>query len=410
MNDQINQLSVEDIKSALDAFGGSIKHTPTTYAITLSKITGAEIYIKNENAQFTSSFKERGALNKLMNLTDEQKKRGVIAASAGNHAQGVAFHGSRLGIPTTIAMPLGTPFVKVSNTEELGAKVVQVGERFDETAEEAMKMAEEQNLTVVHPFDDYHVMAGQGTIGLELLEDVSDVDVVLVPVGGGGLIAGIATAIKSINSKIKVIGVQSERFPSLYRAMNDEEYVPQGSTLAEGIAVKNIGEKTLEVCKKYVDDVLLVSEEEIEKALGLLLTIEKTVCEGAGACPLAAVICYPEVFKGKKVALIVSGGNIDTRLLASILMRSLVRDGRITRLKIELPDIPGALSIISSIIGNKGGNIIDVSHHRLFTELPAKETYSNITLETRDSQHFEDILEELRSEGFVVTVNPNIDM
>jgi threonine dehydratase len=315
-----------------------------------------------------------------------------------------------LDIPTTIAMPLGTPFIKISNTEELGAKVVQVGERFDETAEEALRMAKEQNLTVVHPFNDYHVMAGQGTIGLELLEDVSDIDVVLVPVGGGGLIAGIATAIKSMNSKIKVIGVQSERFPSLYRAMNDEEYVPQGSTLAEGIAVKNIGEKTLEVCKKYVDDVLLVSEEEIEKALGLLLTIEKTVCEGAGACPLAAVIRYPEVFKGKKVALIVSGGNIDTRLLASILMRSLVRDGRITRLKIELPDIPGALSIISSIIGNKGGNIIDVSHHRLFTELPAKETYSNITLETRDSQHFEDILEEIRSEGFVVTVNPNIDM
>jgi threonine dehydratase len=410
MNDQINQLSVEDIKNASDAFGGSIKHTPATYAITLSKITGADVYIKNENAQFTSSFKVRGALNKLMNLTDEQKKCGVIAASAGNHAQGLAFHGRRLGIPTTIAMPLGTPFIKVSNTEELGAKVVQVGERFDETAEEVMKMADEKNLTVVHPFDDYHVMAGQGTIGLELLEDISDIDVVLVPVGGGGLIAGIATAIKSMNSKIKVIGVQSERFPSLYRAMNDEEYVPQGSTLAEGIAVKNIGEKTLEVCKKYVDDVLLVSEEEIEKALGLLLTIEKTVCEGAGACPLAAVIRYPEVFKGKKVALIVSGGNIDTRLLASILMRSLVRDGRITRLKIELPDIPGALSIISSIIGNKGGNIIDVSHHRLFTELPAKETYSNITLETRDSQHFEDILEEIRSEGFVVTVNPNIDM
>lgn len=410
MNTIIDQLTLEDVKKAADAFGSSIKHTPTNHAITLSKITGAEVYIKNENSQFTSSFKVRGALNKLMNLSDEQKKRGVIAASAGNHAQGVAFHGSRLGIPTTIAMPLGTPFVKISNTEELGAKVVQVGERFDETAEEAMKMAISQNLTIVHPFDDYQIMAGQGTIALELLDDVSDLEVILVPVGGGGLIAGIATAVKAINPNIKVIGVQSERFPSLYRAMNDEEYVAQGSTLAEGIAVKNIGEKTLEVCKKYVDDVLLVSEDEIEKALGLLLTIEKTVCEGAGACPLAALIRYPDIFKDKKVALVLSGGNIDTRLLASILMRSLVRDGRITRLRIELPDIPGALSIISSIIGGKGGNIIDVSHHRLFTELPAKETYSNITLETRDSQHFEDILAELRTEGFVVKVNPNIDM
>ena len=410
MNKEIKQLTFEDIKKAADAFGNSIKHTPTTHAITLSKITGAQVYIKNENTQFTSSFKERGALNKLMNLSDEQKKRGVIAASAGNHAQGVAFHGSRLGIPTTIAMPLGTPFVKVSNTEELGAKVVQVGERFDETAAEAKKMAAQDDLTMVHPFDDFHVMAGQGTIALELLEDVPDLDMVLVPVGGGGLIAGIATAVKAINPNIKVIGVQSERFPSLYRAMNDEEYVAQGSTLAEGIAVKNIGEKTFAVCKQHVDYVLLVNEDEIEKALGLLLTIEKTVCEGAGACPLAALIRYPEIFKDKKVALIVSGGNIDTRLLASILMRSLVRDGRITRLRIELPDIPGALSIISSIIGDKGGNIIDVSHHRLFTELPAKETYSNITLETRDSQHFQDILDELRAKDFVVTVNPNIDM
>jgi threonine dehydratase len=239
---------------------------------------------------------------------------------------------------------------------------------------------------------------------------VSDLDMIVVPVGGGGLISGIGTAAKAINPNIKIIGVQSERFPSLYRAFNNEEYFAQGSTLAEGIAVKTIGEKTLGVCKQVVDEVLLVNEEEIESAIGILLTIEKTVSEGAGACPLAALIRYPDVFKGKKVGLIVSGGNIDTRLLASILMRGLVRDGRITRLRIELPDVPGALSIISSIIGNKGGNIIDVSHHRLFTELPAKETYSNITLETRDARHLDDILEGLRKDGFEVSVNRNIDM
>ncbi len=410
MSKNLEKLTIEDVKKAAAAFGSAIKHTPVSHAITLSRITGADLYIKMENRQFTASFKERGALNKLLNLTPEQKKKGVIAASAGNHAQGVAYHGSRLGIPTTIAMPLGTPFIKISNTEELGAKVVQVGERFDETAKEALNIADKEGLTVVHPFDDYDVMAGQGTIAIEFLEDVPDLDIILVPVGGGGLIAGIATAAKAINPDIKVIGVQSERFPSLYRALNDEDYLPQGSTLAEGIAVKTIGEKTVEICKNLVDDILLVSEDEIEKALGFLLTIEKTVSEGAGACPLAAVIRYPEMFKNKKVGLILTGGNIDTRLLASILMRSLVREGRITRLRVELPDIPGALSIISSIIGNKGGNIIDVSHHRLFTELPARETYSNITLETRDAQHLQDILDELREEGFVVTVNRNIDM
>ena len=406
----MDKLSLKDVQMAAKAFNGAIKRTQTSHALTLSKITGAQVYLKFENRQFTASFKERGALNKLLNLTEEQKQKGVIAASAGNHAQGVAYHGSRLGIPTTIAMPLGTPFVKISNTEELGATVVQVGERFDETAEATLKMADEKGLTIVHPFDDFYVMAGQGTVALELLEDVSDLDMIVVPVGGGGLISGIGTAAKAINPNIKIIGVQSERFPSLYRAFNNEEYFAQGSTLAEGIAVKTIGEKTLGVCKQVVDEVLLVNEEEIESAIGILLTIEKTVSEGAGACPLAALIRYPDVFKGKKVGLIVCGGNIDTRLLASILMRGLVRDGRITRLRIELPDVPGALSIISSIIGNKGGNIIDVSHHRLFTELPAKETYSNITLETRDARHLDDILEGLRKDGFEVSVNRNIDM
>ena len=403
-------LSFEDIKDAAKKIHGVIDNTPTNHAITLSKITGAEVYIKLENRHFTASFKERGALNALLSLSPKQRQKGVIAASAGNHGQGLAYHGSRLGIPTTIAMPLGTPFIKITNTKALGAEVVQIGKTFDETANAALEIAKSKDLTLVHPFDNFLVMAGQGTIAIEFLKDVPDLDFLLVSVGGGGLISGVATAAKAIKPDIQIIGVQSERFPSLYRAFNNEDYTAQGSTLAEGIAVKTIGKKNITICNELVDDILLVGEEEIEKAIVMLMTVEKTISEGAGACPLAALIRYPEMFKGKKVGIVVTGGNIDTRLLASILMRSLVRDGRITRLRIELPDIPGALSIISSIIGNQGGNIIDVSHHRLFTELPAKETYSNITLETRDAQHLQDILSELREEGFVVNVNRNIEM
>ncbi|WP_339861074.1 threonine ammonia-lyase [Paremcibacter congregatus] len=403
-------VTFQDVQKAAQAIDGAIAKTPLNKSITLSKLTGAEIYIKFENLQFTASFKERGALNKLMNLTEVQKKNGVIAASAGNHAQGVAYHGSRLGIPTTIVMPVNTPFVKVRQTEEHGATVVMHGERFDDTAEYALQLAEERNLTLVHPFNDEDVIAGQGTLGIEMLEACPDLDVILVPVGGGGLISGIAIAAKHINPDIEVIGVQAERFPSLHRAINNNEYIAQGSTLAEGIAVKTIGEKTGAICKELVDDILLVTEDELEKALCMLLTIEKTVPEGAGAAPLAAVNTYPERFKGKKVGMVLSGGNIDPRLLASLLMRGLVREGRITRLRIVLMDVPGALAQISRIIGDLGGNIIDVSHHRLFTELPAKETYSNVTLETRDSENLQDILNGLRAAGFTVHVNRASDL
>ena len=399
-----------DVQKAAEALKDAIIRTPTTRSITLSQITGAEIYIKFENLQFTASFKERGALNKLVNLSEAQKKAGVIAASAGNHAQGVAYHGARLGIPTTIAMPVNTPFVKVRQTEEHGAKVVLHGERFDDTAEYAKELAAEKGYTLVHPFDDPHVIAGQGTIGLEMLEDCPDLDILVVPVGGGGLIAGIATIAKCMKPDIKVIGVQAERFPSLHRAINKYDYEPRGSTLAEGIAVKTIGDLTGKICKRLVDDIFLVNEDSLEQAVCMLMTIEKTVPEGAGAAPLAAVMMNPEVFRDKKVGLVLSGGNIDPRLLASLLMRGLVREGRITRLRIELLDVPGALAQISGIIGRLGGNIIDVSHHRLFTELPAKETYSNVTLETRDRQHLLDILQALRDEGFVVHVNRSQDL
>lgn len=403
-------VTFEDIQRAAEALKGSIITTPMNESVTLSKLTGADIFIKFENLQFTASFKERGALNKLINLTDEQKANGVIAASAGNHAQGVAYHGRKLNIPTTIVMPVNTPFVKVRQTEEHGAHVVLFGERFEDTAVHALKLAGEKNLTLVHPFDDEDVIAGQGTIGLEMMAACPDLDIILVPVGGGGLISGVAVAAKHINPDIKIIGVQAERFPSLHRAVNNNDYIAQGSTLAEGIAVKNIGTKTYKICQELVDDILLVSEDALEEAVCMLMTIEKTVPEGAGAAPLAAINSYPEIFRGKKVGMIISGGNIDPRLLASLLMRGLVREGRITRLRIELLDVPGALATITKIIGDLGGNIIDVSHHRLFTELPAKETYSNVTLETRDRENLLDILDDLRKSGFTVHVNRSSDL
>jgi threonine dehydratase len=406
----MTKVSLKSITQAAETLKGAIIRTPITHSITLSKITGAEIYVKFENLQFTASFKERGALNKLSNLSEAQKKSGVIAASAGNHAQGVAFHASKLGIPATICMPKNTPFVKITQTEEHGAKVIVTGESFDDTAKYAEEASIRDNITLVHPFDDEDIISGQGTIGLEILEDIPNLDIILVPVGGGGLISGIAVAAKAINPKIKIIGVQAERFPSLHRALNNYDFKDQGSSLAEGISVKNIGEKTLEISNELVDDILLVNEADIEGAICLMMNIEKTIPEGAGATPLAAVLKYPALFKDQKTALILSGGNIDTRLLASILMRGLVRDGRITKLRIELKDVPGALAIISSIIGSKGGNIIDVSHHRLFTELPAKETYSNVTLETRDRENLLEILADLEAAGFKVEVNRHTDL
>lgn len=395
---------LDDVRRAAAAFKGNIVHTPFTKSVTLSKLAGAEIHIKFENLQFTASFKERGALNKLLSLTDEERNAGVLAASAGNHAQGVAYHAERLGIPATIVMPSNTPFVKVRQTEEFGANVVLYGERFDDTAAYAKDLAAQEGMTIIHPFDDPYVIAGQGTIAIEMLDEVPDLDVIVVPTGGGGLVSGIAIAAKAINPDIEIVSVQTQRFPSLYRALRGEEYVAQGNSLAEGIAVKSIGHLPLEIARELVDDVLLVNEDSLERAVSLFLTIEKTVAEGAGAAGLAAVLSYPEKFRGRNVGLVLCGGNIDNRLLASLLMRALVRDGRITRLRIELSDIPGALGRVSTIIGSLSGNIIDVSHHRLFSQLPAKETYSDITVETRDRQHLEDIIKAIEDTGFVVHV------
>jgi threonine dehydratase len=402
-------VTLDDVRQAAARLKGAIIRTPFNRSYTLSQLTGAEIWLKFENLQFTAAFKERGALNKLLSLTAEERARGVIAASAGNHAQGVAYHAQKLGIPATIVMPSTTPFVKVKQTEEFGAKVVLQGDKFDDTAAYALELAAKENLTIVHPFDDPLIIAGQGTIGIEMLEDCPDLDCIAVPVGGGGLISGIAVAAKALKPNIEIVGIQAERFPSLKRALTGEDYVPRGASLAEGIAVKTIGATTFEICRQLVDDVLLVNEDSLERAVSLLLTIEKTVTEGAGAAGLAAVLSYPEHFKGKKVGLVLSGGNIDSRLLASLLMRSLVRDGRITRLWVELQDVPGALAQISTIIGGRGGNIVDVSHHRLFTQLPAKETYCDITVETRDQMHLNSILQGLRDAGFVAHIRPADD-
>jgi threonine dehydratase len=398
-------VTLADVQKASRAISDSVVRTPFTKSVTLSKMAGCNLFIKFENLQFTASFKERGALNKLLSLTEAQRKAGVIANSAGNHAQGVAYHAQRLGIPAVIVMPCNTPFVKVSQTRQFGARVELYGEKFDDTAEFTLNLAREKGYTFIHPFNDPDVIAGQGTIGLEMLEDVPDLDILLIPVGGGGLISGIAVVAKALNPKIKVIGVQAERFPSLYRALRGEDYTARGNSLAEGIAVKTIGDETLKICRRLVDDVLLVSEDALEQAVSLYLNIEKTVAEGAGAAGLAAVLSYPEKFKGKKVGTVISGGNIDPRLLASLLMRGLVREGRITRLRIELSDVPGALAAVTQIIGSRGANIIDIAHHRLFTQLPAKETYSDITLETRDRQHLEEILAALQDAGFTTRLN-----
>lgn len=400
----VADVTLDDVRRAAARIKGNVVRTPFTKSVTLSSMTGAEIFIKFENLQFTASFKERGALNKLMSLSDAERSVGVIAASAGNHAQGVAYHAQRLGIPAIIVMPSNTPFVKVRQTEEFGAKVVLYGDRFDETAAHAMELAEREGYTVIHPFNDPDVIAGQGTAAIEMLEDVPDLDMLVVPVGGGGLISGMAVAAKAIKPEIQVVAVQAERFPSLYRALRDEDYVNRGNSLAEGIAVKTIGPRPLRIVHDLVDDVLLVSEDSLERAVSLFLNIEKTVSEGAGAAGLAAVLAYPDKFRGRKVGLVLSGGNIDSRLLASLLMRALVREGRITRLRIELSDIPGALGRVSTIIGSLGGNIIDVSHHRLFSQLPAKETYSDITVETRDNQHLKSIIKAVEDAGFVVHV------
>ncbi len=395
-------LSFDDILAAKDRLQGHIERTPCRFSRTLSDITGAEVWVKFENLQFTAAYKERGALNKLLQLGENVRKRGVIAASAGNHSQGLAYHGSRLGVPVTIVMPKNTPFVKVQQTRAFGAEVVIEGDTYDDASSHALKLCDERELTFVHPFNDLDVMAGQGTVALEMLEDVPELEVLPVPIGGGGLIAGMATAAKHIKPDIKVIGLEPALYPSFTARMRgvNAGATSGGATIAEGIAVKQVGDVSYSVARPLVDDVLLVEEPFFERAIALYCNVEKTVTEGAGAGSLAALLAFPETFRGKKCGLVITGGNIDTRLLASVLTRELVREQRIVSLRIIGDDRPGLLGNVSAIIGNLGANIIEVAHNRLALDVPAKGAEFDIMIETRDAQHTREIMDALRAAGY----------
>jgi threonine dehydratase len=391
-------LAFAQIEAAAERLKGHIERTPCRHSKTLSQITGAEVWVKFENLQFTASFKERGALNKLLQLND--RGRGVIAASAGNHSQGLAFHGQKLGIPVTIVMPRATPFVKVQQTRDFGAEVVLDGETYEDAAARAQALCEERDLIFVHPFNDIDVMAGQGTIALEMLEQAPDLEILPVPIGGGGLIAGVATAAKHMKPDISVVGVEPASFPSFTARMRGLGAVNGGQTIAEGIQVKQVGELTYAIVRPLIDQVLLVEEPSLERAIALYCNVEKTVCEGAGAAALAALIEHPDPFRGKKVGLILTGGNIDPRLLASVLTRELVREKRLVSLKIVGDDRPGLLANVSAVIGGHGANIVEVAHNRLALDVPAKGAEFDIMIETRDARHTREVVQALKDAGY----------
>jgi threonine dehydratase len=391
-----------DIERAAAALAGEMVRTPTMHSRTLSAITGAEIWLKFENLQYTGSFKDRGALWRLLQLGPEERRRGVIAVSAGNHAQGVAYHATRLGVPATIVMPRSTPNVKVANTEALGARVILHGDDLSGATVEADRLATEHGFVWIAPYDDPVVIAGQGTVALELLADAPELDGVIVPVGGGGLISGIAVAVAELRPDVEVVGVETELYPSMHNALAREGVIPGGATIAEGIAVARPGRLTETVVRALVKDVMTVPESIIENAMTLLLEIEKTVVEGAGAAPLAAVLSEPERFKDRRVGLILSGGNIDARTLASVIMRGLVRSGRLSRLSVSVTDAPGSLSRVTGIIGALDGNIVEVYHQRLFSDLSVKSATLELAIETRDSAHSERIVAALERDGYRV--------
>jgi threonine dehydratase len=395
-------LTLADVRAAHDRIRNAIVATPTLHSQTLSRLTGANIFLKFENLQFTAAYKERGALNALLQLPDEARGRGVIAASAGNHAQGLSYHGTRLGVPVTIVMPRPTPTVKIMQTEAVGGKVVLEGEKFDDAYKHARLLEKELGLTFVHPFDDPHVAAGQGTVALEMMDEIPALDTLVVPIGGGGLLSGMGTAARGINPAIELIGVQAELYPSMFALLNNRQMPCEGDTLAEGIAVKVPGEFTSQVIRRIVDDILLVSEPQLETAVSLLLQIEKTVVEGAGAAGLAAVMAHPEKFKGKNVGIVLCGGNIDTRLLANVLLRDLARSGRLARLRVTLQDRPGALYKVMRLFNEHNVNIIEIYHQRIFTTLPAKGLITDIECEARDAEQLQGLVDGLKAAGYKV--------
>ncbi|HYD25505.1 MAG TPA: threonine ammonia-lyase [Croceibacterium sp.] len=396
-------LTLADVEAAAKRIAGAVVRTPTMYSKTLSRIAGAEIWLKFENQQFTAAYKERGALNALLLMDEAQRQRGVIAASAGNHSQGLSYHGTRLGVPVTIVMPKTTPTVKVMQTESVGGRVVLEGETFDEANAYALSMEKQLGLTFVHPFDDPDVAAGQGTVALELLEEAPEIETIVVPIGGGGLISGMGTVAKAHRPPIEVIGVQAELYPSAYAKYKGEDLPCGGDTLAEGIAVKEPGVFTSRVIREVVDDIVLVGEADLEMAVSLLLQIEKTVVEGAGAAGLAAVLAHRERFAGKKVGLVLCGGNIDTRLLANVLLRDLARSGRLARLRITLQDRPGALYKVMREFQEHNVNILEIYHQRIFTNLPAKGLVTDIECEARDREQIEKLVGALRARGYSVS-------
>ncbi|MBA4160580.1 MAG: threonine ammonia-lyase [Novosphingobium sp.] len=395
-------LTIDDVRAAAARIEGAVIRTAMDHSRTLSAITGAEIWLKFENLQFTAAYKERGALNAMLLMGGEKANRGVIAASAGNHAQGLSYHGKRLGIPVTIVMPRNTPTVKIQQTEAVGGTVILHGETFDEAYAHARGLEDELGLTFVHPFDHPHVAAGQGTVALEMLEQVPDLDMLVIPIGGGGLATGMAVAARAIKPEIALIGVEAELFPSMYNKLRHNELPCGGDTLAEGIAVKEPGEFTSAMLRKLLDDVVLVNESALERAVSLLLQIEKTVAEGAGAAGLAAVLAHPARFKGRKIGIPITGGNIDTRLLANVLLRDLARSGRLARLRLTLQDRPGALFKVMSEFDAHNVNIIEIYHQRIFTHLPAKGLITDIECEARDREQLDALVESLREKGYSV--------
>jgi threonine dehydratase len=389
-----------DVQAAAAVIRGAVLATGCNRSRTLGEICGCNIWLKFENLQFTASFKERGALNRLQALSVDERQRGVIAMSAGNHAQGVAYHAKRLGIPTMIVMPVGTPMVKVENTRRHGAEVVITGATLEEAGAFARSHGEANGLTLIHPYDDPLVIAGQGTVGLEMLTAVPELDTLVVPIGGGGLISGVAIAARALKPNLRIVGVQATLYPSMHNAINARELPMRGDTLAEGIAVKAPGRITTGIIRSLVDDIVLVTEPQIERALAALISIEKTVVEGAGATGLAAVLAHPERFAGRNVGLVLSGGNIDTRLIASVLTRELAREGRLTQLTIDIVDRPGQLAAVSVLLAEAGANVIEVSHQRTFSDLPAKATLLGLVIETRDQTHLDEVMAALVAAGF----------
>ena len=399
-------VELEDIEAAAKVIEGQVVRTPCLHSRTLSEIAGAQIYLKFENHQFTASFKERGALNKLTSLDAARRAKGVIACSAGNHAQGVAYHAHRLGIPAVIVMPRHTPWVKVEHTQRHGAEVILDGESFDAAKARAIELAVERGLTLVHPYDDEKIIAGQGTCGLEMMREHPELDALVVAIGGGGLVSGISIAAKALKPSIDVVGVEMVRFPGMYHAMKGTQPTFAASTIAEGIAVKEPGRLTSEIIRRNVSEIVLVDEGDIEESIVMLLEIEKTVVEGAGAAPLAAVMRNRERFRGRKVGLVLGGGNIDPLMLSEIIERGMVRAGRLARVLVEVRDLPGSLARVTACVAEQNANIEEVHHQRAFTALAVQNAEVDLVLKTRNREHVGQIVEALKRAGFNARVHP----